>query len=236
MDCDTARTLLLFYRPGRPADLAAEDVAALEGHLASCPACSAALRHRQAADMAIGRAVRAVPVPGGLRAALVERATADLARAWRRTWLTRTAAAAAVVVAGLVAWGGYGILTRTPLDTDAAVAVFDDPGGETRRWMVANGLPEQPEDFDLRLATFRGWGELDGRRVPAVVLQHPVAPHQATLYFLPPGRFDLRDAGNAAGSNATARLYKDLPGGWAVLVVYTGHDLKPFIRVPTGPS
>ena len=39
MTCDTARILLLFYRPGKTTDLAAEDVAALESHLAGCPAC-----------------------------------------------------------------------------------------------------------------------------------------------------------------------------------------------------
>ena len=77
MTCDTARILLLFYRPGKTTDLAAEDVAALEAHLASCPACAALAGTQTAADAAIGRAFRQVPVPGGLRYRLREATAAE---------------------------------------------------------------------------------------------------------------------------------------------------------------
>ena len=81
MTCDTARTLLLFYRPGKTTDLAAEDVAALEAHLSTCPACAALVGRQTEADAAIGRAFRQVPVPGGLRDRLQARAATDVLRA-----------------------------------------------------------------------------------------------------------------------------------------------------------
>ena len=49
MDCRTARLLLDFARP-RPAELAAEEAAALEGHLTGCPECDSLARTERQLD------------------------------------------------------------------------------------------------------------------------------------------------------------------------------------------
>ena len=76
MDCKTARQWLEFHRP-RGGELTAEDVAALEGHLAVCADCDAAVRAERAADAALARAMQAVPIPAGLQDRLLARLDAE---------------------------------------------------------------------------------------------------------------------------------------------------------------
>lgn len=66
MDCRTARDILDVVRPGA-VDPDDKDVAAAAAHLENCDDCLLALRSYQALDRRIGRAVRDVPVPQGLR-------------------------------------------------------------------------------------------------------------------------------------------------------------------------
>jgi hypothetical protein len=239
VDCENARLLLLFYRPGRTADLAAEDVAALESHLAGCPDCAARLARGRAADAKLGPAVRAVGVPADLRAGLVEAATARAAAAGRRAILRRVLQAAAVATTLAVAWSGYAAATREPLDAESLVYQNDvliEGGGEpVRAWLDDARLPPLPEEFNLQLVRRHGDLRLQNRTVPGLLLESADG-HLAWVYYLPPGAFDLRTAGNAQSSNTAARLYRDLPGGWAVLVVYTGNDLRRFLRPETGKA
>ena len=69
MDCNLARRLLPFSRPGG-ADLDAADRAALGHHVDTCPACAAAGTADRAFDAGLAAAMRAVPVPDGLPARL----------------------------------------------------------------------------------------------------------------------------------------------------------------------
>jgi hypothetical protein len=77
MDCRTARDILDVIRPGA-VDPADAEVSAAVAHLEDCDDCLLALRAHQALDRRIGRAIRDVPVPSGLRerlhAALAESA------------------------------------------------------------------------------------------------------------------------------------------------------------------
>lgn len=66
MDCRTARDILDVVRPGA-VDPDDADVAAAATHLEDCDDCLLALRSQQALDRRIGRAIRDVPVPQGLR-------------------------------------------------------------------------------------------------------------------------------------------------------------------------
>src|SRR4051794_242887 len=74
MDCDLARQLLPFARPGG-ADLEAADRVALDRHFAACPACAAAAAEL-AFDAGLAGAMRAVPVPDALRGRLLTRLVA----------------------------------------------------------------------------------------------------------------------------------------------------------------
>jgi hypothetical protein len=66
MDCRTARDILDVLRPGT-GDRAHPEVANAVAHLDDCDECTLAVRHREALDRQIGRAIRDVPVPAGLR-------------------------------------------------------------------------------------------------------------------------------------------------------------------------
>src|SRR5690242_15755148 len=104
MDCRTARLLLDYARPA-PAELPGGDAAALEGHLTACPECEALARAERQADDRLGRAVRDVPVPDGLRDRLLARLGAERRRWYPRrlTWGGGTLAGAAAAL--LLAFG-----------------------------------------------------------------------------------------------------------------------------------
>lgn len=234
MDHEHARLLMLFHRPGGSPDLAAEEALALESHLTECPACMAVFRNRSAADARIATALKAVPVPAGPKAGLiraaVNAANADSRRSWVRTAVGATAATLAVVV-GV---SGYNLATRPRLDPDALAIdsefVAEQPDRAARDWLTANRLP-LPDELPLNLqqVRFRGEVGLNGRPAPALLLAAPTG-QTAWVYFLSPGRFDTSAAGNAQASVASVRYYNGLPGGWSVMVVYTGNDIRPFLR------
>src|SRR5262249_5113539 len=106
MDCKTARLLLEFARPCQ-AELPAEDADALDAHLTSCGDCDALARAERAGDARIGQAMRDVPVPAGLRSAILAKLSADRGgpQIRRAGWTLRIAAAAAVLF--LIACLGY---------------------------------------------------------------------------------------------------------------------------------
>lgn len=233
MDCPHANLLLMFYRPGRPSDLAPADAAALEAHLAACPACSANLAAQSARDSAIGAAMNDLPVPSGLANRLKANAASQLKWAWRRT-AVKYALAASVLVA---AYGGYVAAMRPTLDVaqlaDDQDRLWQSPVRTASEWLAANGLTDSlPEAFDLQLATFAGRRDLQG--VSTLALRLDANGRQsATVYFVRPGDFNLRDVQTGQyTSNVAVRVYRDLPGGWTAVVAYTGNNFNAFLRGP----
>src|SRR5436305_454047 len=105
MNCDLARRLLPFARPGS-ADLDPADRAALGHHLDACPACAAAGAVDRAFDAGLARAVQAVPVPDGLGGRLHAGVLAARRAFWRRTVprALLVACPLAVALAGWMAW------------------------------------------------------------------------------------------------------------------------------------
>src|SRR5262249_34683822 len=105
MDCRTARLLLDFRRP-RGGELPAEDAADLERHLSGCADCDAAWRAERRLDDHVGRAVRDVPLPPGLRERLLGRLEEERSAVLRRrvAWAARGVAVAAAVLVGVFAW------------------------------------------------------------------------------------------------------------------------------------
>jgi hypothetical protein len=233
MDCSHANLLSLFHRPGRPSDLAPEDAAALDAHFAVCPACAAALAARSAHDAAIGAALLAVPVPTDLPDRLRSNLASQLRWAWRRS-AVKAALAASLLVA---AYGAFVAFSRPTLDlaalSDHQDRLWQAPAHTATDWLAANGLSDAlPEAFDLQLATFVGRRELQG--VPALAMRLDANGRQtAWVYFLRSADHNLRDAQTGQyTSNVAVRVYRDLPGGWTVVVAYTGNNLNAFLRGP----
>src|SRR5262245_42642943 len=118
MDCKTARSLLDFARP-QSAELHASEADALDSHLNACPECDAVFRQERHIDAHIGRAVRAVPEPPGLRQLILDKLSRERRAKLRRLVLQGggiAAAAAVLLVAAswVIAWLGPQ-LTKVPL-------------------------------------------------------------------------------------------------------------------------
>src|SRR5437867_12201644 len=97
MDCRTARQLLEFARP-RSLELEGSEAEALESHLADCPECGPLAQAERQIDDRVGRAMRAVVLPDGLRDRLLNGLRQDR-RLARRRWFGRVAVAATILLA-----------------------------------------------------------------------------------------------------------------------------------------
>jgi anti-sigma factor RsiW len=153
MDCRTARLLLELSRP-RAAELEASEAKALDGHLADCPDCAALAEAEGRADAALGRAMRDVPLPPGLRDRLLGRLEAQR-RTWRRRRVFRGLAAAAAVLLVI----GLGWYWQTPrrLEVDLAqvhTRVVGAPAAaeDVVAWVRSRGVPASvPTEFNYSL-------------------------------------------------------------------------------------
>jgi len=112
MDCKTSQFLLDYARP-HAVDLAAEDLRALDDHLAQCPDCSAQAKNERRIDDHLARAMTAVEVPDRLRNHLLARLDAERGD-WRRLrnsrivrYATAVAACLLLAVAGAYGWSWY---------------------------------------------------------------------------------------------------------------------------------
>ncbi len=110
MDCELARQLLIFARPGAT-ELDAADVAALETHIADCPDCLTRSRKDRAWDDRLASAMQAVAVPHDGRARLDRRLVRE-----RSGWRTRTSAKVGAVFA--VAAAVWCIIPSPQLNVD----------------------------------------------------------------------------------------------------------------------
>lgn len=242
MDCDTARDLLAFRRPGGPAELAPTDAAALDQHLADCPACAETAARRTAFDAAVAAAMKAVPVPADLRAAVIERTTAAHARQFRRKVATWAAAVAAVVVAGVLA---YGVRRATQPVFDAEGFAWqqdqaaDAPDRAVAEWLRQQGLPpELPLPFDFRHYAFHGTQPVNGKNVPVVVFQtsrpNHFRPDTLRVFLIRDGDFRFDGLRDAVSSLFTARILKDDrdENGVVYLALTNAADLTPFLMPP----
>src|SRR5215510_8882873 len=105
MDCDNARLYLPFVTPGGK-DLDGAEAAELHAHLAQCITCNALAMNSNRIDQHLGRAMRAVPIPMGMKGRVLERLAEDRG-AVRRRWLKRAGWVAGVAALLLLVWGGY---------------------------------------------------------------------------------------------------------------------------------
>lgn len=236
MDCNLSQLLLSLARGDRGVD----DQAALDRHLTGCAACSALAKRLSAFDAAVASAMVAVPVPPTLRDNLLKAAYTRQGAAWRRTVYRCVGLAAAVLLTvGLISGGAWRlrpVADGTEL-TVAAENAWEFREATVRDWLVRQDLPAEfpaEADFDLRLSTFHGKGDLAGREVPVVIFQN--GPEQARVYIVRESQLNTRELRAAEGSvwkvavaaHPTAR-------GLTYVVLYT-NALEPFLRRPlSGP-
>src|SRR5436309_1837901 len=100
MECRDAQFYLRLKRHHATGgdELGVDVTASLDGHLATCPACSADARAASSFDRAMASAMCAVPVPAGLRDHLIAHVASKQGAILRRKLSRGAVAAAAAVV------------------------------------------------------------------------------------------------------------------------------------------
>jgi len=236
MDCDLARRLALFARPG---ELDADAAAALDRHLADCPAC-AAVRGERAFDTQMAKAMQAVPVPSGARERLSTRLAAARAAWWRRFWVCAGLGLALVVGSGV----GLSYWLRPALDPAAvAQAAYEQSGlwrsnDEAREtattWLRAIDPDlHAPDELNYKLLAFEIQSKFAGlTAVPTLVFVRGDAT--ARVYVVRENALkNLRalvdQPYEEGGCTVTARRYADMPK-WVFVIVTAGAPPDAFVR------
>ncbi len=137
MNCELARQLVVFNRPGAT-ELEASDIAALESHLADCEECRARASAEQAWDDKVSQAIQAIAPPADGAARVVARLKHD-------RWVVRGWQAAKLAVACVTITGGWYLWPAPQLDAMAmAEAAYVQVGN---REGVAEWLTRQNSKF-----------------------------------------------------------------------------------------
>jgi hypothetical protein len=242
MDCKHARLLLAFVRPGNPTELDDGEAADLTHHLDGCPVCAGLAHDEQRADDRIGRAMRDVVLPEGLRTRLLNRVNA--ARdAWYRGWLVRVGGVAAgVLIAVLIARAWFAPPSLSG-DTAAFTRVYDLQPRE-----AADVEKAFKDDFqvgmkaptELRYDLLQGYhmATFQGQQVPYLLLVSTPRPGGsavvAQVFVLSTPPFDWDKAGELAASLQSVRVsvsVHKIPGtNYFYVIVYTGGDRDLFLK------
>jgi hypothetical protein len=245
MDCKTARLILDLARP-HSAELHPSEAGALEGHLAGCPECDSLARVERQLDDHVGRPLRDIPVPDGLRDRLLKRLAAR-----RRAWYASRAVPVAVLAAAaalLFAISFHWPHTPRP-QPDLQQMVYDDAVKIQARdpeqiaaWFqekynlvlaIPRELDQRPINYNL-LANY-DLGYCQRRRTPMLLLTN--GGEQARIYILTSKQFDLKDVMNQplveSGVIAEVYLHPDDPDT-AYVVIYTSKSLQPFLVADLG--
>jgi len=238
MECSTVRLLLPYRRPGGPSELAPEDIAALDQHLAGCPACSAIVAQSARFDAAIATTMRTVSVPGNLKARLLTAAMAQQGAIWRRAATKGFAAAATVLVSFVIGFGVFWLL-RPPFPSEKVADQFTEeietPEPVVKTWLSEQGLPPTlPLEFDYRYHQFHGKSSIDGKDVPVIIFQ-VWSPNQeridtARVYIVSSNRFNLAKIKEAQNSFASVQVFQDEKNGVAYVILYTTPTLDTFLK------
>jgi hypothetical protein len=125
----------------------------------------------------------------------------------------------------------------------AGLAEFQDalsqaPEQTAAAWLNQHRLSEAlPEEFDLQLARFVGRAEVQGQSTLALRLETANRRQTAWIYFVRTRDFRTSQAESGQYTSDTAvRVYRGQPGGWTVVVSYTGNDWKAFVKPPQSPA
>jgi hypothetical protein len=215
--------------------LSADDLAAVEQHLASCPPCAARAKAERAFDEKLGRAMADAPVPDGLRERLNTRLAVDRSKYWRKqaSWAT---AAAAVLIA-LILGASLRLGQRTEVDL-AEVAYVHSGGWVSTDGAVVERFREQgvnirlPGEFDPQWLTGGEVVLFMDRRVGR--LDYTRGTARAHVYVLPKRSFKVKKGTSSELVESTGRWEViDTSGDFMFLVNYEG-DGGPELFRPAG--
>lgn len=196
MDCQHARLLLEFARPSTR-ELEPSEANQLQDHLRECSQCAHAAEMERHVDNTVGRAMRAVPVPLGLRERLLKRVSAER-DAWYRKWLVRGVAVAAALI--LAVWLGHAWWSSRLPGVDWATVKNDQElrdAAQVEDWYHLRRVSmAAPPGFNYEFLNAYGISLFQGQHVPHLVF---VAPERdrtpATIthvYVLSDRQFDLK--------------------------------------------
>jgi hypothetical protein len=231
MDCSTARFLATFAGP-RAAELQGDEAEALAAHLADCPDCAALHQAERKIDERLGRAMRDVPLPPGLRERLVTNLAAERWASQRRKLVRAFAgiAAAIALALGWYFWPQRPISLNLHVRHEKVNAELPSSAQEVVDHFAREGVALQmPTDINLNYnrLTYCGRGELEGQRVPLLIFQNGSATLR--VYILDGKRFDLAPwAGNQLSGKVTLELRVSADGRFGWLFEYTSDSLRPF--------
>ena len=231
MDCKTARLLLDFDRPGAP-ELERPDAAALEGHLAGCPQCDTLAHSERQLGSALGRAMRHVEVPDGLRAQLLARLEAERG-AWYRRWYghgLRVLAAAAALLLLVWGWWYWHADQARPVQPEAVVETFnlsrtnrDEVQASLKSLGVVTELPPHLNYAYLLNHAVRDLPGHPGTKVAHLIFNHN--DRLALVYILPARQFDVKAAASDFSGYGFKLKVVGAPGDpYRYLVLYNGES------------
>lgn len=144
MDCRSARLLLDFARP-HVCELEAEEAAALESHLDHCPDCHNQARSERQLDACLGKAMRQVEVPAGLREQLLTRLESARGDWQRQRFAHAVRLSVAAAAALLLIWaGGYWLREHlvAPIDAQRVAEAVSNDATEDPRTRTARALKD----------------------------------------------------------------------------------------------
>jgi hypothetical protein len=241
MDCSTARLFLQFQRPNAW-DLDGPEAQELEEHLAHCTECNTLARAARRLDGHLGRAMRAVEVPEGLRTQILRKLAAERSD-WYRRWFGRAtrglvaAAALLLVLGGAYSWWYFRPARLIDPFTVAQDFNVRRPDlNEVNRMLKSRGSAPCAPDF-VNYAYLTGQPavvELPGYEnveVPQLVFTHPDrgTERRAVILVLNDQKFRVGDIENDDhGYKYRLEVYKDPDpdsiSKYTYLVLYTGDD------------
>jgi hypothetical protein len=245
MDCRTARLLLDFARP-QASELQADEAGALQNHLDRCPDCHGLARGERQLDEHLGKAMRQVEIPPGLREQLLSRLEAERGD-WHRRRFAHAArlVLAAAAAALLLGWGGWHwVLNRrpAPIDPGQLVGHFNeeattDKGMRAEQTLKKLGVeaPLPPLNYNL-LACPPTLAELPGYPERTVPLMLFVQNHHRAWVYVVAARQVPQDVPPLFGEG-TYKLDVLFAEGdaYKFLVIHDGDDLD-WLRAPAPPA
>jgi hypothetical protein len=239
-----ARLLLEFTHPGG-CELRPAEAAALETHLHTCSECDAVARAERRVDEHIGRSMREVPLPVGLRQRVMDRLARDRSVAWRRWGLRAVGSAAALVLVGL-SWWVWAALSVPPLSvTEIQEDAFSRSKGSgldsekvsawfREKYRVSTEMPREIGEgrLNYNYLVYFDLGYLQGKQVPMLIFQK--GGDSARVYLVTDSQFRFKDVPNGVplpGSGYTLMVWQHPSNPHlAYVVLYSGDSLRPFLE------
>lgn len=244
MTCAEARSWLTLRQP-LPLEAGAELKAAVSAHARHCPACAAVAVQTAARDTRVGKGVRDIPLPSGLRDRLLVRAeNARRARDRQRLFRATVPLAASMLLA-LILWHHQVhderfTTVHLPAVETWARALDEMPPGQ--RWPITAVQAEKYLPHELRarldLKHLRAGYETRYRGRNVAVLEFENGSSRAVVVLLPALRVEPTQLLAFPGRYETdTRIW--LPRTderYVAVVVIRAGQYRDFLRTPTLPS